>query len=94
MGPYEQILHVLNFMAPAWGVALFGVLAARLAARGGLALSRWSWRKQTVVSGVVGSTVLAGGLVFFGVDGKMTTYSALVMVCGTVQWLMCKGWQR
>ncbi|MGI9151107.1 MAG: hypothetical protein ACR2IX_06320 [Limnohabitans sp.] len=81
-------------MAPAWGVALFGVLAARLAARGGLALSRWSWRKQTVVSGVVGSTVLAGGLVFFGVDGKMTTYSALVMVCGTVQWLMCKGWQR
>ena len=94
MGPYEQILHVLNFMAPAWGVALFGVLAARLAARGGLALSRWSWRKQTVVSGVVGSTVLAGGLVFFGVDGKMTTYSALVMVCGTAQWLMCKGWQR
>ena len=94
MGPYEQILHVLNFMAPAWGVALFGVLAARLAARGGLALSRWSWRKQTVVSGVIGSTVLAGGLVFWGVDGKMTTYSALVMVCGTVQWLMCKGWQR
>ena len=93
MGPYEQILHVLNFMAPAWGVALFGVLAARLAARGGLALSRWSWRKQTVVSGVLGSAVLAGGLVFWGVDGKMATYSALVMVCGTVQWLMCKGWR-
>ena len=93
MGPYEQILHVLNFMAPAWGVALFGVLAARLAARGGLPVSSWRWQKQVVVSGVVGSAVLAGGLVFWGVDGKMATYSALVMVCGTVQWLMCKGWR-
>ena len=94
MGPYEQVLHIFNFMAPAWGVALFGVLAARLLARGGLPLARWRWLTQTLVNGVLGSAVLAGGLVFWGVDGKMATYSALVIVCGTAQWLMCKGWQR
>jgi hypothetical protein len=94
MGPYEQIIHLLNFMAPAWAVALFAVLAARLLARSGLPLSPWSWRKQAVVGGGVGSAVLVGGLVFWGVDGKMATYSALVVVAGTLQWLMCKGWQR
>jgi hypothetical protein len=46
-----------------------------------------------VVSGVFGTAVLAGGLVLWGVDGKMTTYLALVIVCGTAQWLMCKGWR-
>jgi small basic protein len=50
--------------------------------------------KQTLVSGVLGTAILAGGLVFWGVDGKMATYSALVIACGTAQWLMCKGWQR
>jgi small basic protein len=93
MGPYEQVLHIFNFMAPAWGVALFGVLAARLLARGGLSLAYWSWLTQTLVNGILGSAVLAGGLVFWGVDGKMATYSALVIVCGTAQWLMCKGWR-
>ncbi len=94
MGPYEQIIHLLNFMAPAWGVALFAALAARLLARSGLPRAGWHWLQQILVGGVVGSAVLAGGLVFLGVDGKMTTYSALVVVAGTLQWLMCKGWQR
>ena len=94
MGPFEQIIHTFNFMAPAWAVALLGVLVARLIARRWLPLASWSWLKQTVVSGVLGTAVLAGGLVLWGVDGKMATYSALVIVCGTAQWLMSKGWQR
>ena len=94
MGPLEQIIHTFNFIAPAWGVALFGVLMARVAARRWLPLASWSLIKQTVVSGVLGTLVLVGGLVVWGVDGKMATYSALVIACGTAQWLMCKGWQR
>jgi hypothetical protein len=93
MGPFEQIIHTFNFIAPAWGVALFCVLMARLAARWRLPLASWSLMKQTVLSGVLGTTVLAGGLFLWGVDGKMATYSALVIVCGTAQWLMCKGWR-
>jgi hypothetical protein len=94
MGPLEQILHTFSFIAPAWGVALFCVLVARVTSRWWLPLASWSLLKQTMVSGVLGTAVLAGGLVLWGVDGKMATYSALVIACGTAQWLMCKGWQR
>jgi hypothetical protein len=94
MGPLEQIIHTFNFIAPAWGVTLFCVLVARFFARWWLSLARWSLWKQAVVSGVLGTAVLTGGLVLWGVDGKMATYSALVIACGSAQWLMCKGWQR
>jgi len=94
MGPLEQIIHTFNFIAPAWGVALFCVLATRLIARGWLSASRWGLMTQVLISGVLGTVVLVVGVFLLGVDGKMTTYSALVMVCGTVQWLMSRGWQR
>jgi hypothetical protein len=93
MGPLEQILHTFNFMAPAWGVALFCVLTARLTALRGLPMASWSLMKQILLSGVLGTAVLVGGLVLWGVDGKMATYSALVIACGTAQWLMCQGWR-
>ena len=94
MGPLEQILHTFSFIAPAWAVALFCVLVARVTSRWWLPLASWSLLKQTMVSGVLGTAVLAGGLVWWGADGKMATYSALVIACGTAQWLMCKGWRR
>ncbi|MFY8178142.1 MAG: hypothetical protein ACOVKR_01950, partial [Limnohabitans sp.] len=62
-------------MAPAWGVALFCVLVARLTARWWLPLAPWGLLTQTLVSGVLGTFVLVGGLVLWGVDGKMATYS-------------------
>ena len=94
MGPLAQIIHTFSFIAPAWAVAVFCVLAARFAARRWLPLARWSLLKQTLVSGVVGTAVLTGGLVLWGVDGKMATYSALVIACGSVQWVMCGAWRR
>jgi hypothetical protein len=94
MGPFEYIIHTFGFMAPAWGVALFCVVFARMTARWWLGASPWSWVQQTLVSGLLGSGVLAGGLVLWGADGKMATYAALVLVCATTQWLMCRGWQR
>ena len=93
MGPLEQVIHTFNLIAPAWGVALFCVLVARLTTRCWLPLASWSLMRQTLASGVLGTVVLAGGLVLWGVDGKMATYSALVIACGTAQWLMCKGWR-
>ena len=94
MGPLDQLIHTFSFMAPAWGVALFCVLVARFTARWWLPLATWSLMKQTVVSGLVGTAVLTGGLVLWGADGKMATYSALVIACGTAQWLMCRAWRR
>jgi hypothetical protein len=43
---------------------------------------------------VVGIAVLAGGLLIFGRDGKMATYIALALACGTSQWLAAGGWRR
>ena len=94
MGPFDYLIHTFGFMAPAWGVALFGVLVARLTARWWLPLARWSLLTQTLVSGFAGTAVLVAGLVVWGVDGKMATYSALVLTCGTTQWLMCRAWRR
>ena len=39
------------------------------------------------VNFAAGLAVLAAGLWFFGRDGKMATYAALVIVMGTSQWL-------
>ena len=41
----------------------------------------------------VGCLVLAGGLIFFGEDGKMATYALLVLSVGAAQWLLTRGWQ-
>ena len=92
MDPIDQLIHLLNFFAPAWGVAFFCVVFAQFAARRWLPESRWSWQRQLSVSAVLGSLVLVGGLVYFGIDGKMATYGLLVVVCASAQWIMCRGW--
>ncbi len=86
MGILSGLLHLLNFVAPALGVAaLLAVLswALRPGARGSaLALRHarelFAW---TLLGGVL---VLALGLAYFGRDGKMATYGMLVLVMGTL----------
>jgi hypothetical protein len=92
MGPLDQLIHLLNFFAPAWGVAFFCVVFAQLAARRWLPESRWGWMRQWSVNAFVGSLVLIAGLVWWGVDGKMATYGVLVLACASVQWTMSRGW--
>jgi hypothetical protein len=94
MGLYEQLIHVLNFMAPAWGLALFCAICARGLTRLGLPRAAWRVRTQVWVNGVLGVAVLLAGLVLWGVDGKMATWGALVFASGTCQWLMCQAWRR
>lgn len=92
MPPLALIDHLLNFVAPAFFVAL--TLAI---------LTRWMFRRsagspgfwaQIAVNFIAGAVVLAAGLMYFGRDGKMATYAALVVVCGTVQWLLAGGFRR
>ena len=80
MGPIDQLIHLLNFFAPAWGVAFFCVVFAQFAARRWLPESRLGWLRQLMVGAVLGSLVLIAGLVVWGVDGKMATYGVLVVV--------------
>ena len=84
MGPLDAAWHLLNFVAPALGVA---VLAS--------ALAKWVWRRELAAvpwlrlalwAAGAGVLVLVGGMVVFGRDGKMATYAALVVASALALW--------
>jgi hypothetical protein len=76
--------HLLNFAAPAVGVAvlLWGLPRLWPKARAG----RWAARKELVVLCGLGVVVLLAGLVVFGRDAKMLSYAALVLAQGSLAW--------
>ena len=85
MGPLDLLNHILNFVAPALAVGCL------------LALTVWIFNRkrpagrvlmaQAAINSVAGMVALAVALWFFGRDGKMAAYAALVVVCATSQWL-------
>ena len=87
MGPFDLINHLLNFAAPAVFVGFFlALVAPRLLGagprRGGLAAC-------VLVNSICGVCALLVGLWFFGNDGKMASYMALVFASAASQfWLM------
>ncbi|RZL90671.1 MAG: hypothetical protein EOP82_15115 [Variovorax sp.] len=87
----DLLIHLLNFAAPAFFVALslavlFRLLMRKRSAATGLGM-------QIVLNFLAGLLVLAAGLWFFGRDGRMATYAAMVAVCGTVQWWLLRAWR-
>ena len=92
MGPLELLIQLLNFVAPALFVAIVVALASRLFTRK-VPVAK-SWWAQTTINFVVGVAALLLGLWYFGHDGKMATYTALVVGCATSQWAMTRGWRR
>ncbi len=76
--------HLLNFAAPALGVALLLWGAPRLwpKAKAG----RWAARTELLALCGLGVVVLLAGLVAFGRDGKMFSYTALVLAQGSLAW--------
>ena len=84
MGPLDALWHLLNFFAPAVGVALATALLAKLAWRRELAAV--SWRQLALWAFGAGATALVGGLFVFGRDGKMATYAILVLATALALW--------
>ena len=91
MSPLALIDHLVNFVLPALFVALALGLGGRLIMGKGASLALW---KQMAINFAAGVVVLAGGLAYFGRDAMMATYAALVLVCGTLQWLLAGGLRR
>jgi len=92
MGPLDLALHALNFAIPALAVAVGVSVAARL-----VLPSRpktLGWWAPVAINSIVGLVVLAAGLWYFGVDGKVATYTALVAAISTSEWLLGRGWAR
>jgi uncharacterized membrane protein len=80
VSPIELALHLLNFVSPAVSVAALLVLvlcwrAPHVRARAGRS---WVWLSA------LGVLVLLAGLVWFGRDGKLATYAAMVVLQGGV----------
>jgi hypothetical protein len=87
----DALLHLLGFAAPALAVAL----AVASGARWLLPRTPQSpgWRVSFAIDFIAGLAVLGAGLWYFGRDGKMATYAALVVVVATVQWLSGRAWR-
>jgi predicted anti-sigma-YlaC factor YlaD len=91
VGPIDLSNHLLSFAAPAFAVAL----AVTLLARALLPRSdqRLGWSVNLALNFVAGLLTLGAGLWFFGRDGKMATYAAMVLAVATCQWLSGRAWR-
>ena len=95
MTAYLLTDHILNFIAPAGVVALLLVLLGRVFSRFLISkkpVSQSIWAQAATIF-IVNVVVLATGLVFFGNDGKMATYAAMVLAAAVCQWVLFKGWK-
>jgi len=91
MSALDLLIHLLNFVAPAFFVAILLAVLFRVAMRTRSAAVRlWV---QIAVNFAAGLVVLVAGLLYFGRDGRIATYAALVVVCGTAQWWLLRGWR-
>jgi hypothetical protein len=84
------VLHVWGFVLPALAMALFMPWAGRWV----MGTGPRTMRLRVFVHAVSGVLVLVAGLWLHGQDGKMSTYTALVLVAATLEWLMHRGWSR
>lgn len=84
MGPLDLIFHLLNFAIPALVVGVLVALVSPFFYRK-RAVAR-SWYAQAAINFVVGLLALVAALAFFGHDGKMAGYAALVLAVASSQW--------
>ena len=91
MGPLDQIIHLINFCAPALAVgAVLALVGPWLMKKSPLAPGLLA---QAAINCVAGVLALGLGLWFFGNDGKMASYAAMVVLAATSQWLGARGWR-
>ncbi len=91
MGPLTLLNHAINFVAPAaWLALLVPTLSRFVIKKGPVA---YAFIKQIAINFVFCLATLVLGLLFFGRDGKMLTYLALVLASATCQWVLLKGWR-
>jgi hypothetical protein len=90
MGPIDLFVHVCGFLAPAAFLALVLPPSTRLLLRGARGPA-WPWQALGVFAAA--AAVLALGLWYFGRDGKMATYAAVVVAAAAAQWLLVRAWK-
>ena len=91
MNPLDLFKHVLSFAAPALAVALLLALGGRWMLPAGA--PKPAWWTLFAINFRPGLGALAAGLWYFGRDGKMASYAALVLAVATAQWLAGRAWR-
>ena len=91
MGLLDLIDHLLNFVAPAIFVAAATALLGRFYLK--KVPSALAIRVQLAINMGAGVLTLVAGLWFFGRDGKMATYVAMVVAISLAQWLGARQWR-
>jgi len=90
MSLLDLLNHLVNFVAPALAVGFLCALAGRVfGPKAGVS----AWWIQGAVNTGAGAVALLGGLILSGRDGTMAAYVALMLACGTSQWLVSRGWR-
>ena len=85
MSLIDLLVHFANFLAPALAVGcLLALLAPALEGKWPQARML---RAQAAINCVVSILVLGFGLWYFGRDGKMASYTAMVLAAASSQWL-------
>ncbi len=92
MGPLDALWHLLNFFAPALGVSAIAAGLTKLLWWRDLRSA--SWRRLWLWSATFAAVVSIAGLLFFGRDGKMATYAAMVASCALGLWWAAFGPSR
>lgn len=91
MGLVASINHLLNFVAPAFFLALGMAVCARLFRQN--KPQAYSFIAQVAINFILGCAALLLSLWLFSRDGKMLGYAALVGVSAFCQWVLSKGWR-
>ena len=91
MGLLDLLNHLLNFIAPAFWVALtvtlFALFFIKKQAPAGVFI------RSIAINFAICCLVLLTGLWLLGRDGKMSTYAAMTLFCATSQWVLQRGWR-
>jgi len=92
MTAYLLANHLINLLAPAVLIALMLALSSQFFRQKQPLPNVW-W-VQAAINFVVGSAVLAAGLVLLGRDGKMLTYLLLALAMAASQGWQVSGWKK
>lgn len=84
----DALLHLIEFLLPALGVAALTATAARLLWRN--ELRSVGWRQLFGPAALLGALALGVGLAVLGRDGRVGSYAMLVIGCALGLWW--RGW--
>jgi hypothetical protein len=84
VGAFDVIWHISNLFLPALLLGAVAASLAKLVWRKELAAV--GWRRLAGPAAAASACTVVVGLLFFGRDGKMATYGAMVLACALTLW--------